>query len=130
MHGKFGKTIGKMICKVKVVNNEGEGPISFKQAFIRDSPAIILSLIGLLYEIYLSITSDFRIVDLYDQQYVSNNLRLHSVLLLVPAIWMILELITMLTNKKRRAIHDLIGKTVVLRTNVVEEKQTLETPNV
>jgi len=29
--------------------------------------------------------------------------------------WFLLEVITMLTNSKRRAIHDLIAKTVVMK---------------
>jgi uncharacterized RDD family membrane protein YckC len=30
--------------------------------------------------------------------------------------WMVLELVTMLMNPKRRAIHDLIAKSVVVKT--------------
>ncbi len=32
--------------------------------------------------------------------------------------WWIAEIITMLTNEKRRAIHDYIAGTVVVRTNI------------
>jgi uncharacterized RDD family membrane protein YckC len=31
--------------------------------------------------------------------------------------WFLLEVVTMLTNSKRRALHDLIAKTVVVRTD-------------
>jgi hypothetical protein len=32
--------------------------------------------------------------------------------------WLVLELLTMLTNPQRRALHDFIAGTVVVRTNV------------
>jgi uncharacterized RDD family membrane protein YckC len=31
------------------------------------------------------------------------------------AIWLFLEMTTMLTNSKRRALHDMLAKTVVVR---------------
>ena len=37
---------------------------------------------------------------------------------LVAGIWFMLEIITMLLNEKRRALHDLIAGTVVVRTQI------------
>ncbi len=33
----------------------------------------------------------------------------------IPNIWYLLEIITMLFHKKRRALHDFIAKTIVIR---------------
>ena len=37
---------------------------------------------------------------------------------MVAGIWFMLEIITMLLNEKRRALHDLIAGTVVVRTQI------------
>jgi hypothetical protein len=39
-------------------------------------------------------------------------------LTLVPGFWFFAEVLTMLTNRKRRALHDFIAGTVVVRTNI------------
>ena len=47
----------------------------------------------------------------------------------ISLLWFLLELITMLTNKKRRAIHDYIAGSVVIRYEVddspAEKKKSL-----
>jgi len=49
----------------------------------------------------------------------------------LPALWFFAEVLTMLTNPKRRALHDFIAGTVVVRTNIQEESAPLEAaPNV
>jgi uncharacterized RDD family membrane protein YckC len=35
----------------------------------------------------------------------------------LPGLWFLAEVLTMLTNDKRRALHDFIAGTVVVRTN-------------
>lgn len=40
-------------------------------------------------------------------------------------IWYFLELVTMLTNRKRRALHDFIAGTVVVRTHLREEQGSI-----
>jgi hypothetical protein len=39
----------------------------------------------------------------------------------LPALWFFAEVLTMLTNEKRRALHDFIAGTVVIRTNTQEQ---------
>ena len=36
----------------------------------------------------------------------------------LPVLWFVAEVLTMLTNEKRRAVHDFIAGTVVVRTNI------------
>ena len=106
LHGLYGQTMGKMAMGVKVVRFEDEKPIDFNQAFMRDIvPVGIILLstvidyfsgyltlgIGLLFIIYLALSA-------------------------IPSIWGLIEVISMLTNEKSRAVHDFIAKTVVIRT--------------
>lgn len=105
LHKKYGATFGKMVTRVKVVDAVTEGPITFKQAIIRDLiPAMFsISLIA-----YLLITGDSELMD--DSAYT-----LYMPLILLG--WFLAEIITMLTNKKRRALHDFLAGTVVIRSN-------------
>ena len=50
-------------------------------------------------------------------------------LMALPFLWFVAEVLTMLTNEKRRALHDFIAKTVVIRTNTQEESAQSAPPN-
>lgn len=102
-HGTRGGTIGKLKCKIKVVNAKSEKRIGIKQALLRDSIPLILSVFLYGYILVLE----------------PSNLGESRYLQVVPAIfglWFLAEIITMLTNEKRRALHDFIAGTVVVRS--------------
>jgi uncharacterized RDD family membrane protein YckC len=106
LHGKYGKSIGKMIMNVKIVSFPDESPITYKQAILRDLPYMILIaldfLIWCLLQIAPAMSSNFIVIAL-------------DILASYAAIiWFLLEIISMLTNEKRRAIHDKIAGTVVI----------------
>lgn len=48
---------------------------------------------------------------------------------MLPSLWFVAEVLTMLTNEKRRALHDFIAGTVVVRTNIKQEGAQDATPN-
>ena len=72
-------------------------------------PAILINASSLVYFIYIVVAHG----------YVDGTEQITSLPGLILAYaslgWFLLEVVTMLTNSKRRAIHDLIAKTVVLR---------------
>jgi len=110
MHFKYGQTIGKMAMKVKVIDLDETKNITLKQSVIRDSFSIIFQALGLLYfsiQIAKSILPAIHLLEKYD-----------DFLALISSIWILLELLSMLTNDKKRAIHDFIAKTVVVRSDV------------
>ena len=49
MHGRFGQTLGKMVCKVKVIDKSEDRPITYIQAFMRDSVVIVMGLISCIF---------------------------------------------------------------------------------
>lgn len=112
LHGIYGQTVGKMVCKIRVVNAKGEGPISLRKAFVRDS-------IPLLMTILLFVVS--KDVIFSSEVGATNYLESSMMFNLIPLIWFIAEMITMLTNEKRRAIHDFIAGTVVIRLNTIDD---------
>ena len=112
---KFGGTYGKIYCKIKIVRNDNEKSISLKQAILRDCVPVAAYLIFF----FLSFLSG-----------VFGGLQLPSYVVIVafiPLLWFLAEIITMLSNEKRRALHDYIAGTVVIRADL-ENSQT-EEPN-
>ena len=107
LHYKYGQTIGKWVNGVKVVHVSEIRTLTFKESVLRDIVYLSVQIIALVYFLFLfqqghdftefvEDFGDFSIVPLF--------------------IWNFLELMTMLLNPKRRAIHDFIAKSVVVRT--------------
>ena len=110
MHTLFGQTIGKMIMEVKVFDlNEISKP-SWAQAILRDSVPIFIGFIGLFFLCYHLLSSGFS-SDLYEETFSG---LLGSYFSVTVFAWFILEIITMLTNHKKRALHDWMASTVVI----------------
>ena len=122
MHGKYGQTIGKMVTKVKIIDAKTHNPISFRHAIVRDSIPILITIIIEVYLVYHLATGTISIDNLTNgESWTGTN---HESwpgadwFLLVFAGWYLAEIITMLTNDKRRALHDFLAGTVVVRTNI------------
>jgi len=110
MHGYFGQTLGKMFMEVKVLNHDTETDINVKQALRRESVNLALNISWVL--IILSVATTLEMTGTMSQG-LSYAVIGFGVLAMV---WGISEFVTMLFNEKRRAVHDYIGKTVVVRT--------------
>ncbi len=109
LHVRRGQTVGKKSQRVKVLDISEERIPSLSQALLRDIGSIVLSSCGLLYFLYLVLT----------QQYTTNaNVSGRWILIAIGSanlLWFFLEIVTMLMNPKRRALHDVIAGTVVVR---------------
>ncbi len=103
LHGSYGQTLGKMITGVRIFDKSENSNITFKQAILRD----IFPLGGVL----LLFTINW--VGLSTDSSFASTVVMTIMMIIIS--WSILEIITMMLNKKRRAIHDLIAGTVVLR---------------
>ena len=117
--GRFGGTPGKLILGLRVVKVSGE-PATFSVAFIRDLPGLVLDT---LWRVGLVMT----LLHMTDTEYFAIGPHKHysAIEKMAPPwchwveialqVWVWSELIVLLTNKKRRAIHDFIAGTVVIR---------------
>ena len=102
-HGRYGATIGKYLCKVKVVDAQSEAPISMKQAFLRDCIPFAIVVLILIHVLIMGPEAQI------------GNKSPTSFLSWTYLLWFIVEVLTMLTNSKRRALHDFIAGTFVVR---------------
>ena len=113
MLGKYGQTIGKMIMKVKVVDNATENALTYSQSFMREVVPIFLVNTSIILNVILFNDIDFENFKISTLGYI---------LIFIPSgmlfIWSILEIVTMLFDDKKRALHDKIAETVVIRTDL------------
>jgi len=110
MVGKYGQTVGKMLLRVKVVDNTTEKEASYNQAFMREViPLLIIILIGIVsfFVLYGEDLENFK------------PSTFGYIILFLPAwsllIWTITEIVTMFLNNKCRAFHDIIADTIVVK---------------
>jgi len=108
MHARYGQTLGKMAFHVKVLDVAEKRIPTLRQAFLRDAGYIIPNLASLVYLFTLVLSGRYSL-----------NAELGGapgvILGLAGVAWFLLEVVTMATNRKRRALHDYIAGTVVVR---------------
>ncbi len=115
MHGRFGQTVGKMVVRVQVVDARTGDRISWRQAFVRESIPLAMTL-GLLAWVLVSPPIDVQPLEAAADS-VAPTSAAAWLLFALPMLWFAAEIVTMLTNAKRRALHDFVAGTVVVRTN-------------
>jgi uncharacterized RDD family membrane protein YckC len=109
--GKYGQTLGKMALKIKVLDVSEQQHVTYLQALKRDIVPLVVATLLLPYELYQIIVGKF---------YLQNPGAMPDKISLILAYsfmgWFLLEIITMMFSSKRRAIHDFIAGSVVVRT--------------
>jgi uncharacterized RDD family membrane protein YckC len=108
LHGWYGQTVGKKLLGIKVLDLS-ESPLSMRQAFLRDLPWIVLSSLTMIW-----CTS--QIIAGGNPLGFGQNAQVPPILNYINLLWFSVELVTMFTNAKRRALHDWIAGSVVVRT--------------
>jgi uncharacterized RDD family membrane protein YckC len=104
MHGRFGQTLGKFFLKIRVVSLDGRR-ISYEQAALRDILPCLLLPVSLWLSLYVAVTGEQPDPTIYQS------------LEPLALTWVFLEMATMLLNEQRRAVHDFIARTVVVRVS-------------
>lgn len=103
MHGFGGQTVGKMLLKV-VVLDVSEKPLRFWQAVLRSAPQLLL------------IAASFVLVpDLLGDEPPAPESFNTNPFFLLTSLWGLADIIVFFTNDKRRALHDYIAGSVVVK---------------
>jgi uncharacterized RDD family membrane protein YckC len=112
LHGYRGQTLGKTHKKIQVVRATDGSAISYGRAALRDVPMIVLVIVGTGFWIYANVA---WFGGWYSEQHDAMVQKVYSVIIFCNAGWVLLECISMLFHPQRRAIHDLIAGTIVVR---------------
>ena len=118
--GRSGQTIGKKVAHIKVVLLDGPS-VGYKQAFFRHVVDLFLAILVQL-SLFMALfsvskdgfdISEWREVNrlLYDATPFWGFWAQHA-----GSIWFLSEMVVLLFNEKKRAIHDFIAGTVVIKT--------------
>lgn len=122
---KHGGTPGKLINGLKIIKVDGQ-PIGWKEAIIRNSVMLALTILG-----YVLMTSN--IIEADNNTFVKLGWlqRSHYLNTLSPVfykvsswatnLWILSQLVVLLTNKRRRAVHDFMAGTVIVKTKYVDK---------
>jgi uncharacterized RDD family membrane protein YckC len=117
LHGRFGQTLGKMAVGVFVLDIS-ERPLSMRQAFMRD--------IGELVAIPVAFVVDLPLlVNGIDPEKAAPAGVAGYAFAFATFGWFVVELVTMLTNNKRRALHDLIAGSVVVNKSMADSPRAV-----
>lgn len=111
LHTVYGQTLGKMAMKVKVLDIS-EDPITFTQAVIRSLPQMLpvfLTASELINQMQSSAINLFS-----KEQFQIMYMGIYF----LYGVWGVGNCISALVTEKKRALHDLIAGTVVVKTNV------------
>lgn len=107
MHAWYGQTLGKMATGVIVLDVSEQKGLSLKQACLRD----IVPLLVWPLNIHLAYLMAFEKVS--EEELL--NYPIYQAIVITMIGWLVLELVTLLMNRKRRAVHDFIAGSVVVR---------------
>jgi len=115
---RFGGTPGKLIVGLRIRKLDGS-PVGYREAGLRFLPEFALWLItsaGLIVPLFEIDNPNFRLLDVLEQDRVLSDLAPPWYAMAEGAlqIWMCSEFIVLLTNRKRRALHDFVAGTVVI----------------
>jgi len=115
----YGGTPGKLIVGIKIINANGNN-VGYVEATKRYFIDILLALFSGAVMIYsLSVISEDTFLSLSfierSKELKAINPTLNSVHVWLANIWVWSEFIVLLTNPRKRAIHDYIGGTVVIK---------------
>jgi len=118
---RFGGTPGKLIMRLRITTTDGR-PVTFARAFSRHLPELLLGTIGATGYALAAWRLGMPRLTIFDfpdremlrqlQAAVPSWMRAIGV---VQQLWTWSELIVLLTNRRRRALHDFIAGTVVIR---------------
>ena len=119
---RYGGTPGKLLVKVYIRKVDGT-PVGYREAVLRHLPHFLLSIVG---SIAILISMD-KMTDTEFQALTSRHQRYKRMSELAPSwsrpvnwvrnAWYWSELIVLLTNRRRRALHDFIAGTVVVHAS-------------
>jgi uncharacterized RDD family membrane protein YckC len=121
---KYGGTAGKLVVGIKIIKINGQ-PIQWKEAILRHIVLLILTIFSIILMISCLLQADnstyMSLSWLKQSQYLMS---FSPILFMIYSwssnIWIYSEFIVLLTNKRKRAIHDFIAGTVIVKAIYID----------
>ena len=122
---RYSGTPGKLVAGVKIIRLDGKS-IDWKEAILRHIVLLVLSILSIIVMISCIINAD-------ENTYTSLSWLKQSQYLMTLSpiffkfytwtsnIWIYSEFIVLLTNKRKRAIHDYIAGTVIVKGKYIDK---------
>ena len=114
--GTYGQTPGKMALGVVVLDVSERRHVSYRQALLRNAAPLAVTLVLLPYQLFQILTGRFYLL-----QPGGRPDKISWILSFVLMGWFLLEIVTMTFNSKRRALHDFIAGSVVVKASAVPQ---------
>jgi uncharacterized RDD family membrane protein YckC len=120
---RYGGTPGKLIVGIKIIKIDSS-PIGWKKSFLRYSVNMVFSIISIIFTMIAILLADDEIYN--NLNWVQKSVYLysifhHNIIRTLINIWFWSEFIVLLFNKRKRAIHDFIAGTVIIKSVYMEK---------
>ena len=121
---KYGGTPGKLVVGIKIIRLNGQ-PINWREAILRHIVLFILTILSSIMFVSCLLSADDSIFTnlswMGQSQYLMTlSPVFFTVYTWTTNIWIYSEFIVMLTNKRKRAIHDFIAGTVIVKAKYID----------
>jgi len=121
---KHGGTPGKLIAGIKILKINGEN-VTWKESILRQIVTFILTIFASVITIIALSKADGEYYEsltwMTKQQYLMTlTPLLFTIYTWTSNIWTYSELLVLLFNKRKRALHDFIAGTVIVRTKYID----------
>jgi uncharacterized RDD family membrane protein YckC len=118
--GRWGGSPGKLLMGLRIVRAD-LSPAGWLEAWRREAPGLAVSLISNAVYVYSLLHIPASV---YDHLTVAERLEMtaaaggiaHRASTWLSYVWILSELVVLLTNRRRRALHDFVAGTVVVQT--------------
>lgn len=119
---RYGGTPGKLLLKIKIAKVDGSD-VTYKEAMLRYSVLMVITIVmaAAMIPITLNMSNEFYFSMTWQKRaiFMSRNApSWYGYANIAMNIWVWSEFIVMLTNKRRRALHDFIAGTVVVHKEI------------
>lgn len=113
MEFKYGATLGKMIVKIQVINEEEE-PISFEQAIVRNIFYLLVSVISFIAGLYLFLQPDFPRITTFMEYSFALDAGPQKLVSQVANLLFLVSCLFVVFRDNRQALHDSMAGTYVV----------------
>lgn len=115
MESKYGATLGKMACKIKIIDYNGQN-LSLAKAYIRFIPYLLSSIVSLLVLISVYTLTEFQTASIMEIGQLQNKSPFNLLNTLV-SIFILIDCLIVAFNNQKRAVHDLLANSYCIYKN-------------